>query len=275
MLKAIRYNNKIPLFKGNRMIATQLDITKPASGMLIWHKADAATASSDENGKNTFKTFGVNYITRLWDFSGNNYHAVTASNTFGNNNGLRYMPTKSENGKIGLISTSSFNGLVINYATSSSLHTTYTVVTPTAAPGSVFMPVLQQGGSWSDRNVEFSINRDVSDATKASISIGPNGSFGTIFTRGGLTASKTYMGKSVCSRLSTSFLDGGTYQVSVSGMPTTGSFADTVTDTSKYGTNINFPDTGFHEFIHYNRLLTDVEREQTEGYLKAKWGMIF
>jgi len=269
----IRYNNKIPLYKGNKIIKKALDTTQPAPGMIIWHKADAATASNDESGKNTMKNIGsIRYITRLWDFSGNNFHGVTSSTDIG----LFYSATQSQNGKPGLISSASFPGLRMNYATASSLHTTFTVATTktNTSSGNMFIPVLEQGGSWDDRNVEFNMSRDSSDITKSVMGISPNGSYGIIFTRSGLTAGNTFMGKAICKKLSTSYLDPGEFEVSVSGMPTDGSFTDTVTEFSRYGLS-DGPNHSFNEFIHYNRVLTEVEILQTEEYLKSKWGMTF
>jgi hypothetical protein len=246
----------------------------PASGMTIWHKADAATSSNDESNKNTMKSSGsTNYITRLFDFSGNGFHGVTSSQ----DTGLVYSATKSQNGNPGLVRTLTYKGLEMNYATSSSLHTTFAVVTTKTSntQGSQFMPVLQQGGSWDDENVEFGLYRDT-DTSKSVMSIAANGAYGVIYTKSGLTAGTTYMGKSVCKKLSTSYLDPGQFEVSVSGMATDGSFVDTNTDYSHYGSTTPFePDHAFHEFIHYNRVLTASEMTQTEQYLKSKWGMTF
>jgi len=277
MIRSIfTYKGKISTYKGDRIISKLIDTSQPAPGMVIWHKADAATASTDENDKNTIITAGSQqYIRRMWDFSGNGFHGVTSSSPSAT--GYLYSPTKSQNGKPGLIRTSIYTGLSMTYATSSSLHTTFTVVTTKSSTtsGSTFIPVLNQGGSFSDRNVEFSIFRDSSDTSKSVIGISPNGSFGTIYTRDGLTASNTFMAKAICKKLSTSFLDPGEFEVSVSGMSTNGSFGDTVTDPSRYGGDTATGDHAFHEFIHYNRVLTEAEMIQTEGYLKEKWGMTF
>lgn len=280
----------IPFSLMNNNIRGTITYDSPASGMSMWHKVDADSATTDTDGKNTLNGFTMS---RLWDFSGNGYHAQKDHPTELDAPGMYYLSSKTTNSKPAITSTAALYRLYIpNWDTNgnsltASKHTTFSIITTksTTESGVLQLPRIMKGGvrtnsapNWNDQSVGFFVYRDTTDTSKSMIDMLPNGYAGSVFTRDGLTGSTTYLAISRCIATSSSFLSLGSYSVSVSGMNyNSGRSDDSDNLPSFYGTvpSVPTPSHGFSEFIHYDYLLSDAEFTQTVNYLKNKYNLTF
>ena len=224
---------------------------KSVSGLQMW--LDAADTST---------VIGTSPVTQWNDKSGNNYNAYAT--TTGNNlslstiNGVQAINYGGNSYLIGLLTSGAASpfSIFIIFSQSSTVGPVFTTSTTTDASG-LF---LNYGGSSTGGNTDF-LSIGSQWATHGSSTINSNTPY-------------------LLSIVSTS-VSGGTITLYVNGTSymsgtTTGNFSWTtllIGRRSYGGNNENFAGK-FGEFIIFNSAVSTSQRQQVEGYLAWKWGLV-
>lgn len=266
------------------------DILNPAPGMTIWHMADAATASVDTDFKNTYNTQLIGgvpepRIVRLWDFSGNGYHASTQS--VSTNAGMKYNLSQFGS-KPGLnFQSATSNGLRIQNYTNhqNGKHTTFWVFKMGTGAGPSPFPTLYKPGT-AEINYPGgpTVSTDLDVALRASggtVNMDHSGSWANTSVWSGIATGTNCIGWARCLKIIPfafpGYLETPIAEAYVNGATASSSFPDTTSSTAdSYGESpFNAGSSMFAEFLHYDFDLSDQQVYKTLLYLKNKWGISF